>query len=162
MTLKFDEWPSKTIGHLFNATLSFVHHFVDICEFRPEFQSGNTQFRSKLVIFFPCDLGIWQMTMKNNRAALLSYFQLCASFCSDLWIQTRVMVKKCPNWGKTFLTCDLDRSYLTLIFCMDIIFVNDNNSWNCHDDIITKTLSKSCDRWTDRWTETFIEPLGQR
>ena len=27
VTLKFDGWPWKTIGHLFNATWSFVHHF---------------------------------------------------------------------------------------------------------------------------------------
>ena len=29
-----------------------------------------------------CDLGIWCMTLKNNRAPLLCYFKLCASFCS--------------------------------------------------------------------------------
>ena len=29
-TLKFDRWPWKTIGHLFYATSSFVHHFVAI------------------------------------------------------------------------------------------------------------------------------------
>ena len=28
VTLKFDGWPSKTIGHLFYATSSFVQHFV--------------------------------------------------------------------------------------------------------------------------------------
>ena len=27
VTLKFDRWPWKTIGHLFNTTSSFVHHF---------------------------------------------------------------------------------------------------------------------------------------
>ena len=30
VTLQFEVWPWKTIGHLFNATLSFVHHFVAI------------------------------------------------------------------------------------------------------------------------------------
>ena len=30
MTLKFNGWPSKTIGHLFYETSSFVHHFVAI------------------------------------------------------------------------------------------------------------------------------------
>ena len=30
VTLKFDLWPWKTIGHLFYATSSFVHHFVTI------------------------------------------------------------------------------------------------------------------------------------
>ena len=30
VTLKFDGWPSKTIGHLFYAISSFVHHYVAI------------------------------------------------------------------------------------------------------------------------------------
>ena len=33
VTLKFDGWPWKTIGHFFFATSSFVHHFVAISEF---------------------------------------------------------------------------------------------------------------------------------
>ena len=70
VTLKFDGWPRKTIGHFFYTTSSFVHHFKSICEFKLELQSGNAQFGSKLVIFF------------NNRAPLLCYFKLCASFQS--------------------------------------------------------------------------------
>ena len=41
VTLKFDGWPSKTEGHLFYATSSFVQHFVAIDEFKLELQSGN-------------------------------------------------------------------------------------------------------------------------
>ena len=52
VTLKFDGWPWKTIGHLFNATSSFVHHFGAIGEFKLELQSGNGQFGSKSTIFF--------------------------------------------------------------------------------------------------------------
>ena len=33
-TLTFDGWPWKTIGHLFYATLSFVHHFKAIGELK--------------------------------------------------------------------------------------------------------------------------------
>ena len=46
VTLKFDVWPWKTIGHLFYATSSFVHHFLAIGEFKLELQSGNAQFGS--------------------------------------------------------------------------------------------------------------------
>ena len=46
VTLKFDVWPWKTIGHLFYATLSFVHIFVAIGDFKLELQSGNAQFGS--------------------------------------------------------------------------------------------------------------------
>ena len=48
--------------------------------------------------FVPCDLEIWLMTLKNNRAPLQCYFKLCASFGSHWWIQTRVSVRKCPIW----------------------------------------------------------------
>ena len=51
MTLKFDRWPSKTIGHLFYATSSFVHHFVAIGEFKLELQSGNAQSGSNATLF---------------------------------------------------------------------------------------------------------------
>ena len=44
VTLKFDRWPKKPIGHLLFATSSFVHHFVDISESKLELQSGNAQF----------------------------------------------------------------------------------------------------------------------
>ena len=39
VTLQFDRWPWKTIGHLFYATSSFVQHFVAIGEFKLELQS---------------------------------------------------------------------------------------------------------------------------
>ena len=48
----------------------------------------------------PCDLEIWQMTLQNNRAPLLCYFKLCASFCSHWWIQTSITVRKRPIWVK--------------------------------------------------------------
>ena len=54
VTLKFDGWPWKTIGHLCYTTSSFVQHFKAISEFKLELQSGNSQFRSKLVIFLSC------------------------------------------------------------------------------------------------------------
>ena len=98
VTLKFDGWPWQTIGHLFYATSSFVNHFKAIGEFKLEWQSGNTHFRSKSLIFVPCDLEISRMTLKNNRAPLLCYFNLYASFHSHLWIQTRDTVRKHAIW----------------------------------------------------------------
>ena len=78
VTLKFDGWPWKTIGHLFHATLSFVHHFKAIGELKLELQSGNAQFCQNQRFFIPCDLEIWWMTLKNNRPPLLCWFKLCA------------------------------------------------------------------------------------
>ena len=48
--------------------------------------------------FSPCDLEIWWMTPKNNRAPLLCYFKLFASFRSHWWIQTGVTVRKRLIW----------------------------------------------------------------
>ena len=53
VTLKFDGWPWKTIGHLFYTTLSFVHHIKAMGEFKLEIQSGNAQFGSKSATFCP-------------------------------------------------------------------------------------------------------------
>ena len=51
--------------------------------------------------FFPRDLEIWRMTLKNNRTPLLCYFKLCASFCSHGWIAvTWVTVRRRPIWVK--------------------------------------------------------------
>ena len=51
VTVKFDGWPCKTIGHLFYATSSFVHLFVPFGEFKLKFQSGNAQSGSNWMIF---------------------------------------------------------------------------------------------------------------
>ena len=102
MALKFDEWPRKTIRHLFYTTSNFVHHFKTIGVFKLELQSGNAQF-------VPCDLKIWWMTLKNNSAPFLYYIKLCAAFQSHWRIQTGVTVRKrsirvkigdffCPGW----------------------------------------------------------------
>ena len=112
VTSKFDRWAWKTIGHIFSAISSFVHHFITMYEFKMELQSGNTKFGSKSAIFFvPCYLEIWQVTLKNNRAPLLCYFKLCALFHSHPWIQSGVTVRKLP-WG--FDLCDLALWALTL------------------------------------------------
>ena len=41
-----------------------------------------------------CDLVIWGMAFKNNRAHLLCYIKFCASFQSHRWSQTYVTVRE--------------------------------------------------------------------
>ena len=48
--------------------------------------------------FVPCDLEIWQVTLKNNRAPLLPYFKLFVSFRCYMWIKTGVTVRKRLIW----------------------------------------------------------------
>ena len=62
VTLKFDGWPSKTIGHLFYATSSFVQHFVAIGEFKLELQSGNAQSGSNFMLF----RAVWPWNLKDD------------------------------------------------------------------------------------------------
>ena len=64
------------LGHLIAAT-----SLVILLKFDP-----NHRF------FSPCDL--CQMTSKCNRAPLLYYIKLCASFQLHQWIQTEVTVRK--------------------------------------------------------------------
>ena len=61
VTLKFDRWHRKTIGHLFYAASNFVHHFIVISEFKPELQSGNAKLGSKSMIFLS------RMSLKLNK-----------------------------------------------------------------------------------------------
>ena len=83
MTLKFDEWPWKTIGHLFYATSSFRHHFVAIGEFKLELQTGNAQFGSKSRILEQCDLEIWPMTLTFCKDITLAIGNNSWKFCGD-------------------------------------------------------------------------------
>ena len=50
--------------------------------------------------FVLCDLEIWCMTLKNERAPFLCCFKLCASFQIHRWIQTGVTIRKHPMWVK--------------------------------------------------------------
>ena len=56
----------------------------------------------------PCDLEIWRMTLKNNRAPLLSNTKLHASFHHHMWIQTGVTVRKRLSWVVTSVTLTSD------------------------------------------------------
>ena len=56
----------------------------------------------------PCDLDIWWMTLKNNRAPLFSNIKLCASFHHHVWIQTGVTVRKRLSWVLTSVTLTFD------------------------------------------------------
>ena len=48
----------------------------------------------------PCDLEIWQMTLKNNKTHLLCYLKLCASFCSQSVNSNWCFSPETPNLGQ--------------------------------------------------------------
>ena len=67
VTLKFDGWTWKTIGHLFYAISSFVHHFIAVSELKLGLQSKTLNWNQNGWFFVRCDVEIWRMTLKNNR-----------------------------------------------------------------------------------------------
>ena len=126
MTLKFDEWPWKTIGHLFYATSSCMHHFVAIGELKLELQSWNAQFGSKSTIF----RAVWPWNLMDD---LEKQQGTSPKHHQALWIILSSYVNS--NWSYSAETaklghdlCDLDLWPMTLTFCMDITFVIGNNS----------------------------------
>ena len=56
-------WPRKAIRHLFYATLSFLHHFVAIGEFKVELQSGNPQSGSNSTFL----RAVWPWNLTDNQ-----------------------------------------------------------------------------------------------
>ena len=62
VTLQFDVWPWKTLGHHFYAASSFVHHFVAIGESKLELQSRNAQFGSHSTIL----RGVWTWNLTDD------------------------------------------------------------------------------------------------
>ena len=87
VTLQFDVWPWKRIKHLFYATSSFVHHFVAICVFKLQLQSGNAQSGSNSAIF----RALWPWNLTDDLEQGKSEgFESC----------DRPIVQKRPVWVK--------------------------------------------------------------
>ena len=87
VTLKFDVLPWKTIGHLYYATSSFVHHFVAIGEFELELESGNAQSWSNLTLF----RAVWPWNLTDDlQQGKSEGFESC----------DRPIVQKRPIWVK--------------------------------------------------------------
>ena len=104
VTLEFDGWPRKIIGHLFYITSSFVHHFKSIGQFKLELQSGNAQL-SKNWQFF-CLL--WPWNLKNDLwkqydiSRFVHHFKAMGEFKLGLQSRNAQMGSKsgifCPVW----------------------------------------------------------------
>ena len=104
----------------------------------------------------PCDLEIWRMTLKNNRAPLLCCFQLCAWFHCHMWIQTGVRVRKRLSWVLTSVTLTFDlwpwtfawTSLLTMVITPENFMMI---QWWEHGE--KGVTDRQTDRRTDRRTD---------
>ena len=117
MTLKFDVWPRKILGHLFYTTSSFVHHFKSIGELKLKLQSRNAQFGSKSAIF--CPVWPWNLTdaiekQKGTSSMLLQALCIISQpSVNSNWSYS----PETPNLGqiRQFLKpCDLEIWRMTL------------------------------------------------
>ena len=107
----------------------------------------------------PCDLEIWWMTFKNNRAPLLSIIKLYASFHHHMLIQTGVTVWKRLSWVLTSVTLTFDlwpwpfawTSLLSLVIIPENFMMI--RWWEHSQKGVT---DRQTDRQTDRRTEKTI------
>ena len=135
------------IGNPFYVTSLFVHRLA-ISKFKLEVKSGNTQLRSKVTTFVPCDL-----TFDRCLWQIWHLFYGTWSFVHHseaIWnsIRAGVIVRKCPDRGKIcFVLSGFDLWPLT--FFIEITFANGNYSWKRYDVTVTRTLLYGCDGWKD-------------
>ena len=111
----------------------------------------------------PCDLEIWRMTLKNNRAPLLSNIKPYASFHHHMWIQTGVTVRKRLSWVVTSvtLTFDLWPWPFAWTLLLSLVISPENfmmiRWWEHHQKGVTdRQTDGQTDRRTDRQTENTI------
>ena len=89
-----------TYWHIPPSAITRTRQIWGIWKLRPAYSPETPNLGQNRWCFVPCDLEIWWMTLKNNRAPLQCYFKLCASFRSHWWFQTGVTVRKRPIWVK--------------------------------------------------------------
>ena len=109
----------------------------------------------------PCDLEIWWMTLKNNRAPLLSNIKLYVSFHHHMWIETGVTVRKRLSWVLTSVTLTFDlwpwpfawTSLLSLVITPEnFVMIRWWEHWR---------TDRQTDGQTDGQKEVFLELLGR-
>ena len=90
VTLKFDGWYWKTIGHLFYATSSFVHHFIAICVSNWSYGPETAKLGFDL-----CDLDLRPLTLTFCMDITLVNDNHCWKFHDDTMRGT--LSKRCDR-----------------------------------------------------------------
>ena len=140
VTLKFDGWSSKTIGHIFYTMLSFVHHFKSIGEFKLELHQRMLNWGHNGRFFVWFDLEIWRITLKTIGTS----FTLPQALCIISWPPMN------SNWSYSLETHNLgqNRLFWSLMW-----------PWNLTDDLRATPLyhyrlCASCS--SHRWIKTGV------
>ena len=108
-------WPWNLMDDLEKQQGTSPKHYQAICIISSTYMHSNWNYSPETPnlgqiqrFWEPCDLEIWRMTLKNNRAPLLSNVKLYASFHHHMWIQTEVTVRKRLSWVVTSVTLTFD------------------------------------------------------
>ena len=104
----------------------------------------------------PCNLEIWRMTLKNNRAPLLSNIKLYVSFNHHMWIQTGVTVRKRLSWVVTSVTLTFDLWPWPFIWALRWSLVITSENF-----MMIRWWEHSQKGVTDRRKIPFVELLGR-
>ena len=161
MTLKNNRAPLQCYFKLCASFLS--HWWISNLSYSPETPNLGQIWR----FLEPCDLEIWRMTLNKNRAPLLSYIKLYASFHHHMWIQTGVTVRKQLSWVVTSVTLTFDlwpwNFAWTLLWSLVITPENFMmiRWWeHSHKGVTDRQTDGQRDGQTDRRKIPFVELLG--
>ena len=154
VTLKFGRWPWKTIRHLFYTTFSKMCSISKPLLYSTwRFSLETLNLGQNWLFFVPRDLENWWMTLKNNRAPLLSNTKHCASFRHHMWIQTGVTVRKRLNGVMTSvtLTFNLLPRPFPWTSCLSMLITPENFRMIRWQEHCQKGVTDGrTDGWTDR------------
>ena len=155
LTLKFDRWPSKSIGHLFYATSSFVHHFVAI---RVPVRKHPIWLKmSNFLSFATLIFGRWPWkTIGHLFHAYSSYVHHFVAICEfklESWSGKAQIGAKFALTSVT-LTFDLWPWLFAWTSCLSMVITPDNFRMTWWQEHCEKGV-------TDGWTEVFLELLGR-
>ena len=107
MTLKFDRWPRKIIGHLCYTISDFVHNFKSISEFKLKLQFRKCPIQVKIGVF-----------LSRVTSSFVHYFK-CISEVN--WSYSPETLNSGKKKSACFVRCDLKIWQMTL---------NNNNKKN--------------------------------
>ena len=143
-----DFWPVRPWNMMYDLE---KWYFVAISELKAGVTVRKCPMRVKIVFFFfffflsRVTLKFWRKTLKHNRAPLLCYIKLCASFRSHRWIQSVVTVRKLLNW--VFISMTLTFDFWPWPFAwtslLSMVIIPGNF-------MMTRTYWKRCDRQPGR------------
>ena len=155
-------WLTSLVPPLYQIwwLLAWTRQIWGIWKLRPAYSRETPNLGQTRRFLESCDLEIWRMTFRNNRAPLLSIIKPYVWFHHHIWIQTGVTVRKRLSWVVTSVTLTFDLWPWTFAWTSlwSLVITPENFMmiwwWEHSQKGVT-------DRQTDRQKIPFIELLGR-